>query len=114
MTWWLKKLLRSYRDEAGCPPPAEPDWEEPCRLCRWTDSVLAEAYRPLDWGVDAPLVAEVRTGTYASVESRADGQWSWRIEGESGWELRLLVEGTAQSLAEALYAVEEAAHTHKA
>lgn len=111
MNWWLRKLIRSYRDEVGCPPPAEPDWLEPCPTCREADAVLAETWRPLEWGLDAPIVAEVEPGRYATVEAPAvPGKgWTWRLEREDGWETRIVGEGTEPTLADALYAVERLA-----
>lgn len=105
MNWFLRKLLRSYRDDTGCPPPAEPDWEPPCRTCRATDAVLAETWRPLDWAFDGPLVAEVEDGQFATIEGSGQA-WKWKVEVQEGWQMRLTGEGVETSLADALYRVE--------
>jgi hypothetical protein len=108
MNLFLRKLLRSYRDDAGCPPPAEPDWESPCRTCRATDAVLAEEWRPLEWSLDSPLVAELEDGRFATIEAEGKA-WKWKLEAQEGWTLRVVGEGTDPSLADALYAVERLA-----
>lgn len=105
----LRRLLASFRS-TGCPAPAEPDWEPPCPTCRETDAILAETWRPLDWSSDSALVAEIQDGRYAVVEASGPGKgWNWRLEMEDGWETRVLVEGSAPSLSDALYAAERAA-----
>jgi hypothetical protein len=104
----LRKLVKAYREETGCPPPSEPDWEPPCPTCRVADAVLAETWRPLDWAADGPIVAEVAGGKYATVE-QAEGKWAWRLEVEDGWEMKVTHSGTDASLMDALYAAERAA-----
>ena len=105
MHLFLRKLLRDYRDDAGCPPPAEPDWEPPCRTCRATDAVLAEVWQPLAWGTDGPIVAELEDGRFVTIESAGSG-WRWRLESQDGWTPVVLGEGTDESLADAIYAAE--------
>jgi len=108
MNWGLRKLVRAYRDETGCPPPAEPDWESPCPTCRLADAVLAETWKPLGWGTDGPVVAEIESGKVAVVEAAPAG-WTWRVDIEDGWELRVTQSGVSDSLMDALYAAERAA-----
>lgn len=105
MNLFLRKLLHAYRDDTGCPPPAEPDWEPPCRTCRATDAVLAETWKPLEWSVDGPIVAEFDDGRFATIEPEG-GKWKWRIEVQEGWQLRVEAEGVDVSLADALYVAE--------
>jgi hypothetical protein len=111
VNWWLRDLVKRFREEYGCPPAdrekTDEDFEEPCRLCRLADSVIAQKWSPLDWATDGGVVAEVESGTYANVE-RAGDKWSWKVTQEQGWELVTTHEGTATSLVDALQAAERA------
>jgi hypothetical protein len=107
VNWWLRDLVKRFREDYGCLPPAEPDWEPPCRLCRCADAVISQTWKPIDWAADGGLVAEVESGTYANVE-RAGDKWSWKVTQEQGWELVTLHEGMASSLVDALQAAERA------
>lgn len=111
MNWWLRDLVRRFREEYGCPPAdrekTDDDFEEPCRLCRLADAVLSQKLTPLEWATDGGVIAEVESGTYASVE-RAGNGWAWKVTREQGWELATLHEGMASSLVDALQAAERA------
>lgn len=117
MNWWLRKLLKEYRDSAGC-DPVKGEWcyEWPdskqytkCRLCTCVDAVLAETWKPLDWVTDeSGLSAEVDDDTVVLV-NRADNKWKWRIEVIEGWLTKVTQEGEATSLIDAMYAAERAA-----
>lgn len=109
MNWGLRKLVKAYREETGCPPPAEPDWEPPCQTCRVADAVLAETWKPLEWGVmEGSIVAEVQSGMYATVEASGTN-WAWKIDVEEGWTTKVTASGVSDSLMDALYAAERAA-----
>lgn len=105
MNWWLRKLLADFREGYGCPPPAEPDWEPPCRLCRLADAVLAEKWQTVSWDADTALVGTVGDVTLV-VEQTAVG-WAWRAEKPGpGFTNAVVGEGVEKGLMDALYAAE--------
>ncbi len=112
MSWWLRKLLRDYRED-GCPPAdrakTDEDFEEPCRLCAWTDAALADEHAgSLDWQVDGEVVAETVSGCVALCLRDGAG-WRWTVEHPQGWASQVQAQGTAATLVDALIAAEKAA-----
>lgn len=117
MNWWLRKLLKEFRDSAGCDPVKGEwcyEWPEDakytkCRLCRCVDAVFGESWKPLEWNTDeSGLSAEVDDDTLVVV-NRADNKWKWRIERLEGWESVSTASGEETGLMDAMYAAERAA-----
>lgn len=108
--FWIRRLLAEYRAE-GCPPAdrakTDEDYDPPCRLCTYTDAVLAERGPSLDWQSDAEIVAETQEGLVVTCRPGQTG-WQWIVEEPHGWAMRQRASGHATGLVDALAEAERA------
>jgi hypothetical protein len=108
VTGVLRYLVARHRDVSGCRLPGRREGDDPCELCRLTDEVLSNVVKPLPWTTDESIVADLGTHV-VSIEGLAGGQWRWHIESAEGWQETLVASGTSPTLAEAMFAAEQAA-----